>query len=130
MAEPAVCATQPFTRQRFEELPIGVTTVPKCVCATERSPFLFIPGTHPVVAITLDYTVRCYDAKLANRYSEARHRTTRHLFILDEIRLNKRYNILMHIALSDVSFSATVSDWDVDDGTPQDAYLPINVAVR
>ena len=148
LAEPTSFTTSAYTRERYEELPVGVTTVAKNVYENEVQPFVFIPGTHPVITITIDYTVRSYDAKLADNYTEVRQRITKRLYILDEILLNKQYNILMHLGLTSVKFTATVSDWDVTDitGTTTDpadgtspvstfdgeelehVYLPINVA--
>ena len=112
IAEPTAFTTTAYTRQRFEELPIGVTTVAKNVYESQTAPFLYIPGTCPVFTITIDYTVRTYDAKLANNYTEVRQKISKHLYILDSIELNKRYNILMHLGLTSVKFTATVDDWD------------------
>ena len=146
-ASPANWANS-YTKEAFEALPIGVTTVAKNVYENDAQPFVFIPGTHPVITITIDYTVRTYDAKLAKKYSEVRQKITKRLYILDEIELNKQYNILMHLGLTSVKFTATVSDWEVTNATgttvdPGDGtspvttydgeeiehiYLPINVA--
>lgn len=148
IAEPTAYATTPYTRQRYEELPIGVTTIAKNVYKSNTQPFVFIPGTHPIITISVDYTVRTFDAKLADNYSEVRQRITKRLYILDQILLNKQYNILIHLGLTSVKFTATVSDWDVtnahvdtttDPGDGQSVvqtydqdvehvYLPINVA--
>ena len=148
IAEPTAYATQPYTRERYEELPIGVTTIAKNVYKSNTQPFVFIPGTYPIITITVDYTVRTFDAKLADNYSEVRQRITKRLCILDQILLNKQYNILIHLGLTSVKFTATVSDWDVTDahvGSTTDpgdgqsvvqtydqdvehVYLPINVA--
>ncbi len=149
IAEPATFTTTEYTRERFEELPIGVTTVPKNVYGSEAQPFVFIPGSKPIIQITIDYTVRTFDAKLANKYSEVRQKITKRLYILDEIKMNKQYSILMRLGLTSVKLEATVSDWDVDtkenvsgktdgtsatsdvltfDQTVEHVYLPINVS--
>ena len=148
IAEPMACTTTPYTRERYEELPIGVTTIAKNVYQSNTQPFVFIPGTYPIITITVDYTVRTFDAKLADNYAEVRQRITKRLCILDQILLNKQYNILIHLGLTSVKFTATVSDWDVTDahvGSTTDpgggqsvvqtydqdvehVYLPINVA--
>ena len=103
-----------YTKEGFESLPIGVTTIAKNVYKYngDAQPFVFIPGTLPIVTITVDYTVRTYDAKLAKKYSEVRQKVTKRLYILSEIQLNKQYNILMHLGLTSVKFTATVSDWE------------------
>lgn len=147
IAEQQSFASAAYTRERFEELPVGVTTVPKNVYQQDAAPFVFIPGTKPVIRIAIDYTVRTYDAKLANKYSEVRQRVTKVLCITEPVELNKQYNILMHLGLTSVKLTATVSDWDiagngaggstdgvsggtiaVDDATIEHVYLPVNVA--
>ena len=154
IAEPRTASpvnwTNSYTKEAFEALPVGVTTVAKNVYENEAQPFVFIPGTYPVITITIDYTVRTYDAKLAKKYSEVRQKITKRLYILDEIELNKQYNILMHLGLTSLKFTATVSDWeatsatgttvDPGDGTSpvttydgeelEHVYLPINVAEK
>lgn len=147
IAEPA---THPdYTKTGFEKLPIGVTTVPKNVYESEAQPFVFIPGSMPVITISIDYTVRTYDAKLAKYYSEVRQKITKRLYILDEIQMNKQYSVLMRLGLTSVKLEATVDNWDYDneenvsgktdgtsatsdvltvDQTVEHVYLPINVA--
>jgi hypothetical protein len=115
IAEPSSFTTTAYTRERYEELPVGVTTVAKNVYKNDAQPFVFIPGTYPIVTVTIDYTVRSYDAKLADNYTEVRQRITKRLYILDEIKLNKQYNILMHLGLTSVKFTATVDDWAATD---------------
>ena len=128
-----------YSQQGFESLPIGVTTVPKNVCTADVLPMLFIPGTCPAFDITVDYTVRTYDAQLTRHYSEVRQRMTRRLTIMEPLELNKQYNILMHIGLTSVKFTATVEDWtpeggssgsddvDIDDEEVEHVWLPTNV---
>jgi len=113
------------TKEGFESLPIGVTTVAKNVYEGEVQPFVFLPGTFPIITITVDYTVRTYDAKLANNYTEVRQRITKRLYILEEIVLNKQYNILMHLGLTSVKFDATVDDWDDTTATPSTPTTPV-----
>ena len=89
IAEPRTASpanwTNDYTKAAFEKLPIGVTTVAKNVYENDAQPFVFIPGTYPIITITIDYTVRSYDAKLADNYTEVRQRITKRLYILDEI---------------------------------------------
>ena len=147
IAEPA---THPgYTKAGFESLPIGVTTVPKNVYKSDVQPFVFIPGSYPVITISIDYTVRTYDANLKDAYSEVRQKITKRLYILDAIKLNKQYSILMRLGLTSVKFDAYVSGWTTDDDenvtgstdgvdgstkintsdeTVEHVYLPINVA--
>ena len=122
------------------ELP-GVTTNPVNVYKEETNPFVFIPGTYPIMDITVDYIVRTYDANLSTTFSEVEQVITKHVEFAEPVQLNKQYNLLMHLGLTSVKFTATVSDWDVDgtdsnsdgvieDGevTIKDVYLPRNVA--
>jgi hypothetical protein len=128
------------TEAAFKSLPIGVTTVPKNVYAYQQDdlPLLFLPGTHPVITFTLDYTVRTFDPKLARAYSEVRQAITKRLYILDALELNKHYNILLHIGLTSIKFTAQVEDWaasasgsgvdvQVGDEEVSHVYLPANV---
>ena len=124
VAEPASYTTTAYTKARYEELPVGVTTVAKNVYESDTQPFIFIPGTYPIITITIDYTVRSYDAKLADNYTEVRQRITKRLYILDEIQLNKQYNILMHLGLTSVKLTATVSDWETKDATATTVTTP------
>ena len=121
IAEPAAWANG-HTREAFEALPVGVTGVPKNVYRPgSGEPLLFIPGTFPIITITIDYTVRTYDEHLADSYTEVRQRITKRLYILDEIEINKRYSILAHIGLTSVKFDATVSDWSSSGTTTPDS---------
>jgi len=118
VAEPTSYTTAEYTQARYEELPIGVTTFAKNVYADDVQPFVFIPGTHPIVTVTITYTVRTYDAKLARNYSEVTQRITKRLYFLDEIELNKQYNVLLHLGLTSMKFEATVSDWEATNVIP------------
>ena len=117
ISEPADYKDRPaadkYTKLGYELLPIGVTTVPKNVYENEAQPFVFIPGTRPVITISVTYTVRSYDEKLADSYSEVTQKITKRLYITDPVQLNKQYNILMHLGLTSIKFEATVDDWDV-----------------
>ena len=112
IAEPATGWDNAHTEAAFRQLPIGVTTVPKNVFQGDADAFYFIPGTHPVIDITVDYTVRTFDEHLSTAYTEVRQAVMRRLCIVDDISLNKHYNILIHIGLTSVKFTATVADWD------------------
>jgi len=125
LAEPVTCTTDEYTQARYEELPVGVTTVAKNVYQDDVQPFVFIPGTHPIVTVSITYTVRTYDAKLANSYSEVTQRITKRLYFLDEIELNKQYNVLIHLGLTSMKFEATVSDWEVAAVIPTPTPTPI-----
>jgi len=148
IAEPAATALANKTEhQNFFKttLPIGVTTVPKNVYEDEANPLVFIPGTYPIIYFEIDYIVRTYDDNLKNGYSEVEQVIKKRLVFLDKVELNKQYNVLMHLGLTGVKFTATVSDWDSTELTTttttdpntgdvvriytsdEDIYLPINV---
>lgn len=115
----------------------GVTeTAQNVYKSTSQSPFILIPGVTPKFKITVEYVVRTYDANLASTkpYSEVSQKISKTIEFSKAVELNKHYNILMHLGLTGIKFTATVSDWtDVDPGTgvgqesSTDVHLPINV---
>lgn len=118
----------------------GVTETPQNVYQNEANPLVFIPGTAPVLRFTIDYYVRTFDLNLAKKYSEVRQVISKKV-TFPELKLNKQYSMLIHLGLTGVKFTASVSDWSVAgddnnngviDGTEtlevEDVYLPINVS--
>ena len=121
----------------------GVQTTPMNVfgAAQEASPMVFIPGTTPVLQITIDYVVRTHDTKLNDQFTEVKQKITKTVEFTQPVELNKKYNIVMHLGLTNVKFTASVANWDdtnadmVDtdnDGEPDTPApiavdLPINV---
>ena len=118
----------------------GVTETAQNVYGAETNPLVFIPGTTPKMRITIDYYVRTYDANLNKKYSEVRQVISK-VVTFPTVQLNKLYSVLIHLGLTSVKFTATVSDWSVagDDNNNgviditeelevQDVYLPINVS--
>ena len=131
----------------------GVTTTAKNVYENETNPFVFIPGTKPSFNVTVTYYVRTFDANLANTspaisksgesgtWSNVKQTISKDVSFTDAVKLNKQYNLLMHIGLTGVKFTATVSKWVVDgddnedgvigageDVRITDVYVPINVS--
>ena len=116
----------------------GVTTDAKNVYHTEAAPLVYIPGTYPELTVTVDYFVRTYDANLDGGFSVVEQNITKTITFAEAVKLNKQYNLLIHLGLTGVKFTATVSDWDPDiDGDTviepegddkKDVYVPINVA--
>ena len=100
-------------------LPTGVTTTAVNVYKDESSPIILIPGTAPVVDVTITYTVRTYDEKLSNgtnndkKYTEV-PQTVWGRVKFPTIEKNKKYNLLMILGLNDVKFEATVEDWALE----------------
>ena len=132
----------------------GVTTSKKNVYSQETNPFVFIPGTKPSFTIQITYYVRTFDSNLANTapdlgktgetgtWTNVKQTIKKKVTFNDPVELNKMYNIVMHLGLTSVKFTASVSDWDVDGWTDTDhdgdvddgeavaltqTYLPINV---
>ena len=143
IAEPSSAPTY----NTSEWLLTGVTTTKTNVYSEETNPFVFIPGTYPELTITVDYLVRTYDENLATPSGESAtcsivgQKITKKITFNNPVELNKQYNLLMHLGLTSVKFSASVSAWDVDgtdsnsDGvideneiTVTDVHLPINVS--
>ena len=107
----------------------------------DANPLVFIPGTWPELTVTVEYCVRTKDPNLADSYSEVWQKITKKITFANPVELNKQYNLLIHLGLTSVKFTATVSNWDVETGTPnidtdgdgtadlqgKDVYVPINV---
>ena len=129
-------------KSTWSENPEGVLTTAKNVYQNEAAPLVFIPGTWPELTITVKYFVRTEDSKLAGGYSYVPQVIKKKVTFKDAVELNKQYSLLMHLGLTSVKFTATVSGWDLDNDNPNydsdnngvadieviDAYLPINVA--
>ena len=120
-----------------------VETTAKNVYETEAAPLVYIPSTYPELTVTVDYIVRTQDANLEKGYSEVEQKITKRLTFENAVELNKQYSILIHLGLTSVKFTATVSDWEVNDQPDknfdsdgdntldihvEDVYVPINVA--
>lgn len=122
LAEPENVA---MTADAFKNiLPLGVTTVAKNVYADEANALVFFPGTWPQLTITIDYIVRTYDENLADAYSAVGQKITKTLTFDDAVELNKQYNILIHLGLTSVKFTASVDDWD--DGSTTTTTTDVN----
>jgi hypothetical protein len=111
---------EPATVSSFAALPKGVTTTAVNVYKDESNPVILIPGTKPVVDVTISYVVRTYDTKLGTGYSEV-PQTVFGRIKFPAIEKNKKYNIVMVIGLNDVKLEATVEDWEIVGSTWTDA---------
>ena len=142
IAEPASPSTI------WSSIPDGVTTTAQNVYAAETNPLVFIPGTYPELTITINYTVRSRDANLASGAGKSGEGTwtyvkqviKKKVTFKNPVELNKQYSLLIHLGLTGVKFTATVSNWDVAGDTNgngtiesgeellvEDVHLPINV---
>jgi len=134
----------------------GVTTNAKNVYKEETSPFVFIPGTIPSFVITVTYYVRTYDPNLPasanddynaisnpnSTWTKVKQTISKKVSFVNPVEMNKQYNLLMHLGLTGIKFTATVSDWELATGTnnadtnndqtvdiyAEEVYLPINVS--
>lgn len=130
----------------------GVTTSAKNVYKEETSPFVFIPGTIPSFVITVTYYVRTYDPNLPasanddsnanSTWTKVKQTISKKVSFVNPVEMNKQYNLLMHLGLTGIKFTATVSDWELATGTnnadtnndqtvdiyAEEVYLPINVS--
>ena len=104
IAEPASFAS-------FAALPKGVTATAVNVYKDESSPIILVPGTAPVVDVTITYMVRTYDAKLPGTYTDV-PQTVWGRVKFPTVEENKKYNLLIILGLNDVKFEASVQDWD------------------
>ena len=123
-----------FAKSLDTTLP-GVTEDPQDVYnSTTQTPLMLIPGQTPKFKITVEYVVRQYDSALQDTYTEITNKISKTV-TFPTIEMNKYYSLLMHLGLTSVKFTATVSDWtdakigdgDGDGNDDNDVYLPINV---
>lgn len=111
---------EPVTFTTFAALPLGVTKKAVNVYKDENSPIILVPGTRPVVDVTITYFVRTYDEKVPGGYSEV-PQTVFGRVKFPLIEKNKKYNLLMILGLNSVEFEASVEDWTVVGSTWTDA---------
>lgn len=116
----------------------GVTETAQSVYNdVNQSPIIVYPGTTPKFKVTVDYIVRTYDANLSGECTEVEQIISKVIQFANPVELNKYYTLLMHLGLTGIKFTASVSDWDDDtDGNgnieleqAEDVHLPINVNV-
>lgn len=101
---------EPASFSAFADLPKGVVKKAINVYKDESNPIILVPGTKPVVDITVTYFVRTYDEKLTAGYSEV-PQTVFGRIKFAEIKKNTKYNIVMILGLDNVKFEAVVEDW-------------------
>lgn len=100
--------------------PLGVLTVAQNVYEDETSPFVFMPGTIPNLDVTVEYIVRTFDDKLTAGWTETVQNVTKSINFTSAIDMNKKYNLIMHIGLTDVKFTASVEEWASYEPDPSD----------
>ena len=104
--------------------------------SSTQSPLMFIPGSNaPKFKITVEYIVRTYDASLDGKCTMVPQKISKIVTFPAKFELNKHYNLIMHLGLTDVKFVATVAGWDEleigdsngDSSDDNMIFLPINV---
>ena len=102
----------------------GVTTTPKPVFCNENIPgLLVIPGGSAKIYITVTYVVRTADTKLYTGFTQVEQTITNEVTLPADLAANKYYSIIMHLGLTSVKFSATVSDWAIPGDTDGDGEI-------
>jgi hypothetical protein len=87
-----------------------------------------IPGANQTLKVTIKYWVTTKDSNLSKGYTWIPQEVTKTIS-LGAIEMNKSYGIVMHLGLTSVKFTATVSDW-VAAGSEVRADLPVNVVAE
>ena len=87
-----------------------------------------IPGANQTLKVTIKYWVTTKDSNLSKGYTWIPQEITKTIS-LGAIEMNKSYGIVMHLGLTSVKFTATVSDW-VAAGSEVRADLPVNVVAE
>lgn len=93
----------------------GVTKKEVNVYKDEANPIILVPGTKPVVDVTITYYVRTYDSKLPGKDFSEVPQTVFGRVKFPKIEENKKYNLRIILGLNDVKFEASVEDWGTGD---------------
>ena len=118
--------------------PLGVTTAVTDVYKSDATAdaIVLIPGgTDQKLEVEVEYVVRTYDAKLDKVDDVTSTKVTqkiKNVVSLSGLEANKAYTLVIHLGLTSVKFSATVSDWEdgyggSGSGNTQEIWLPSNV---
>lgn len=109
----------------------------KDVYASTGKSIYFIPGTQDQqLKVTITYTVRTYDDKLATSASGGEGTWTKVTQTISNIvtlptsliKSNKKITLVIHLGLTSVKFTANVDSWeDVDGSDAEEIWLPSNV---
>ena len=110
-------ATAPAKNETgWNGLPVGVQVTPKSIYKkADVEGLVFFPDEAPKLRVTVDYIVRTKDDKLANYYTEVEQIVTK-VLQMPTLKMSKVYNLLIHLGLTSVKFTATVADWGDADG--------------
>lgn len=102
---------------KFADVKTGVTKTAVNVYKNEENPLILIPGTTPIVDVTITYVVRTFDANLdptGERHFSEVPQTVFGKVEFPQIEAGKKYNLRILLGLMDAKFEATVDEWNVD----------------
>ena len=104
------------TEAAWDALVEGVKVTPKSIYKkSDVEGLVFFPGEAPKLRVTVDYIVRTKDTRLADKYTEVEQIVTK-VLQMPTLEMNKVYNLLIHLGLTSVKFTASVADWSDDNG--------------
>ena len=114
----------------------GVTTDLQQMYTGKDSYYLIPSTTDQTLKITVEYTVRTYDAKLSNSgnpWTTVNQTISKIVTFTGGLESNKIYRLNLYLGLTSVKFTATVSNWSPASGGDEgeelrEVDLPINVA--
>lgn len=108
----------------------GVTTSKQNPCAANSDPFLFIPDYNGKAEITIavSYDIVCPDANYNESsthkgYTIAHQKQTATVTTTDNMKLNTKYNLHLHLGVNSMKVNAIATDWTTDS---QNSDLPAN----
>lgn len=122
--------------------PVGVTTTAKDVykTGTDVNPIVFIPGVAQELEVEVEYIVRTYDTGLNSAasggegtWTKVTQKIKNVVTLPADTAPNKYYTLVIHLGLTSVKFTATVSNWEGATAgagagvNPQVIWLPSNV---
>ena len=139
IAEPSTkptWSTDKWTYTGADASDTGVLTTAKNVYSSTGNPFYLIPGTQDQeLTVSVDYTVRTYDTKLAVPDGETEACSKVQQVINNTVTLptslvkpNKKITLVLHLGLTSVKFTAEVDNWEAVEGaSAREVWLPSNV---
>ena len=85
----------------------------------------FFPGTSSSFNVNIVYRVRTADPELNANFTNVQQNITKTIQFGSAFAMNTQYNLAIHLGLTSVKFTASVSEWDSSSAAVD---LPINVA--
>ena len=130
IAEPASISTSDLedtnTDTKLDSWKSGTPTVSTSpVNLASSLPLLtFFPGTSSSFAVNIVYRVRTADPELDDNFTNVQQNITKTIQFGSAFAMNTQYNLAIHLGLTSVNFTASVSGWDSSSAAVD---LPINV---